>query len=145
MTRDLRFERFLRHPPERVWHTLTDSRALAEWYMANDFLPVVGRRFTFRTDPGPGFDGILRGTVLQVDPPRRLVYTFIGGSMRHETRVSWTLSSKDGGTLLRLEHTGFTGLADISVSFVLGFGWQRFLRNLPALLARLETSPSAGA
>ena len=29
------------------------------WLMDNDFEPVVGHRFTFRTEPTRGFDGIV--------------------------------------------------------------------------------------
>lgn len=134
MKRDLKLERFLRHPPERVWRALTDPQALASWYMDNTFRAEVGHRFQFRTDPGPGFDGLLVGEVLAVEPPRRLVYSFRGGFMKHETTVTWTLLPQDGGTMLRLEHTGFTGLTDAAVSLILGYGWNKFLNNLPACL-----------
>lgn len=138
MKRDLRFERFYPHPPERVWRALTDSQALAGWYMANDFQPVVGHRFTFRTDPAPGFDGVLRGVVTLVDPPHRLEYTFRGGWMQHDTLVRWILTPDDqGGTHLVLEHLGFTGLLDIAASPILGMGWARFLKNMPPLLDRV--------
>jgi Activator of Hsp90 ATPase homolog 1-like protein len=39
------------HPPGRVWRALTDSAALADWLMPNDFLPRVGHRFTFTLEP----------------------------------------------------------------------------------------------
>lgn len=134
MKRDLRFERFLKHPPERVWRALTEREAIAAWYMENDFKAEVGHKFYFKTDPGPGFDGKLYGEVIEVDAPRRLVYTFKGGFMRRETQVMWTLTPQEGGTLLVLEHTGFTGLVDAAVSFILGYGWQKFLKNLPGAL-----------
>lgn len=134
MKRDLRFERFLKHPPERVWRALTEQEAIAAWYMENDFNAVVGHKFHFKTDPGPGFDGLLYGEVLEVDAPRRLVYSFKGGFMRRETVVVWTLKPQDGGTLLLLEHTGFTGLVDAAVSFIIGYGWAKFLKNLPETL-----------
>ena len=50
MKRDLKFDRFYPHPPDRVWKALTDPQALARWYMDNDFQPVVGHRFQFRTE-----------------------------------------------------------------------------------------------
>jgi uncharacterized protein YndB with AHSA1/START domain len=56
------------HPVERVWAALTSSDALAVWLMPNDFKPVVGHRFTFRTKPAPGFDGIVHCEVL-LPPP----------------------------------------------------------------------------
>ncbi|MEZ4670455.1 MAG: SRPBCC domain-containing protein [Anaerolineae bacterium] len=135
MKRDLRFERFYKHPPERVWRALTEPEAIAKWYMETDFKAEVGHRFYLQTDPGPGFDGKLYGEVLEVDAPRRLVYSFKGGFMRHDTRVTWTLTDQAGGTLLVLEHTGFTGLVDAGVvSFIIGYGWAKFLKNMPGAL-----------
>ncbi|MCC6614826.1 MAG: SRPBCC domain-containing protein [Anaerolineae bacterium] len=137
MKRDLKFERFYPHPPERVWKALTDPDALAAWYMTNDFKPEVGHKFTFHTDPGPGFDGTLNCEVILVDAPHELIYSFIGGFMKRKTTVRWLLIAQEGGTLLRLEHTGFTGLTDAAVSFIIGSGWGRFLAQLPPLLDRL--------
>jgi uncharacterized protein YndB with AHSA1/START domain len=140
MKRDLKFERFYPHPPERVWKALTNPKALAEWYMENDFQPVVGHKFTFQTDPGPSFDGKLRCEVTLVDEPHQLAYTFIGGYMKRKTLVTWTLMPQNNGTLLQLEHTGFTGLTDVAISFIFGYGWQKFLRGVPQTLDRLAES-----
>jgi uncharacterized protein YndB with AHSA1/START domain len=38
-------------PIENVWLALTDANTLAKWIMANDFKPVVGHKFQFRTEP----------------------------------------------------------------------------------------------
>lgn len=141
MKRDLVFERLLEHPPERVWRALTESELMGRWMMATDFQPVVGHRFQLRTEPGPTFDGVLYGEVTQVDPPRLIAYTFIGGIMQYETTVTWTLTPQAGGTLLRLEHTGFTGLKDVIISHIIGFGWSRMLKDLPAVLDQLATTP----
>ncbi|MBZ0293942.1 MAG: SRPBCC domain-containing protein [Anaerolineae bacterium] len=138
MKRDLRYERFLKHPPTRVWRALTEPEALARWFMSNDFQPVVGHRFTLRTDPGPTFDGVLHGEVTLVDEPHRLAYTFRGGMMRYETLVTWTLTPQQDGTLLTLDHTGFTDLPDVIVSFIIGSGWRKFLAQLPAVLDTLD-------
>jgi uncharacterized protein YndB with AHSA1/START domain len=134
MKRDVKLDRFYLHPPERVWKALTDPKALAALYMDNDFRPVVGHTFTFHTRPGPGFDGTLYCEVVAADPPRLLAYTFIGGYMKRKTTVTWTLTPHEGGTLVRLEHTGFTGLSDVAVSFILESGWKTFLPALPKVL-----------
>jgi len=135
--RDLRYERFLKHPPERVWRALTEPALMGRWLMETDFEPTVGHVFQFRTDPAPTFDGILNGEVVLVEPPRQIAYTFIGGMMRHKTTVKWTLHPEDGGTRLILEHTGFTGLSDVAISGIIGFGWKRMLNDLPAVLDSL--------
>ena len=143
MKRDLTFTRVYRHPPERVWQALTDSRAIAEWLMPNDFEPQVGHKFQFRTQPAPGFDGIVHCEVLEVDAPRRLAYTWQGGPMRRPTTVTWTLTRVPEGTLLRLEHTGFEGLGGLATSFILGRGWKGLLRQKLAQV--LDRYRKAGA
>jgi uncharacterized protein YndB with AHSA1/START domain len=46
-------DQFLAQPPGRVWTALTDPVLLARWLMPNDFKPVPGHVFTFRTEPVP--------------------------------------------------------------------------------------------
>ncbi len=89
MNRDLHFEMQYPHPPEQVWRALTNSEALGQWLMLNDFKPVVGHRFQFRTKPAPGFDGIVQCEVMEIEPPARLVYTWTGGGV--DTTLTWTL------------------------------------------------------
>lgn len=103
----IRVDQFLGHPPTKVWRVLTDSDLLARWLMPNDFAPVVGHRFTFRTDPRPAqrFDGVVHCEVLEVDPPHRLRWSWRGG--RLDTEVSWALAAEGRGTRLFLEHSGF--------------------------------------
>src|SRR5438045_3841323 len=61
---DILQETFYSHPPERVWRALTDADAMAAWLMPNDFKPLLGHRFQFRTKPAPGFDGVVNCVVL---------------------------------------------------------------------------------
>lgn len=142
MMRDLHYERFFRHPPERVWYALTNREALASWFGESDFEPVVGHKFKLQTgDTGPGYDGILYCEVLEVEEPVRLVYTFRGGAMNHLTTVAWRLETVRDGTRLTLDHTGFIGLKDTLISRILDLGWRRFLGKLPGVLDELaETS-----
>lgn len=83
MTDSIRRELVFPQSREDVWRALTDSAALAEWLMPNDFEPRVGHRFTFRTQPNPqaGFDGIVHCEVLECAPPSRLAYTWAGGGI----------------------------------------------------------------
>jgi uncharacterized protein YndB with AHSA1/START domain len=138
MKRDLHFEILYPHPINRVWLALTDPVAVGEWLMPNNFEPRVGHRFRFRTSPAPGFDGIINSEVLEVDPPRRLVYTWTNGTMN--TRVTWTLKDTPEGTLLTLDHTGFEGVRGWMLSGMLGQGWRskKLAKNLAAYLAKLS-------
>ncbi len=40
--------------------------------MATDLRPTVGHRFTFRSDPAPWWDGVVRCEVLELEPRTRL-------------------------------------------------------------------------
>jgi uncharacterized protein YndB with AHSA1/START domain len=127
LKRDLHLERTYPYPPERLWRALTDSKAMNEWLMANDFQPIVGHKFQFHTRPAPTFDGTVYCEVLEVDRPRRLVYSWRSGQMRQPTIVTWTLEPIAEGTHLTLSHTGFEGLWGIAVSMILNAGWKRLL------------------
>ncbi len=58
-SRTLVIEREMPHPPEKIWRALTEGRLIGEWLMQNDFQPVVGHRFQFRSTPVPGWNGII--------------------------------------------------------------------------------------
>jgi uncharacterized protein YndB with AHSA1/START domain len=137
MKRDLTFEVTYQHIPEKVWRALTDPQAIAQWLMKNDFEPRVGHKFQFRVEPKPrGWTGIVDCEVLEVDPPRKLVYSWCGSGL--DTTVAWTLEPVAEGTKVRLEHHGFRGMRGWMVSKMLGKGWSSKIltKNIPALLER---------
>jgi len=79
-------EREMPHPPEKIWRALTEGQLIEEWLMKNDFQPVVGHRFNFRSTPVPGWNGVIDGEVLVVEPNSRLTYSW--GTMGMETAVT---------------------------------------------------------
>jgi uncharacterized protein YndB with AHSA1/START domain len=125
MKRNLTFSEIYPHPIERVWRALTDSNAMADWLMENDFKPEIGHRFQFHTKPAPGFDGIVNCEVLELHPPSRLAFSWKGGGI--DTIATFTLKPVPEGTHLRLEHTGFSGMKATMVSYILGGGWKKIL------------------
>ncbi len=68
--RALVVERVFPHPPQKLWRALTDGSLLAQWLLNNDFEPVVGRRFQFRREPMPNWNGVIDCEVSVVDPSR---------------------------------------------------------------------------
>lgn len=118
-------EREFNLPPEKIWHALTDAETLGRWLMPNTFRLEVGAEFTFSTKPAPGFDGVVRCKVLQIDPQRSLSYTWQGGGL--DTDVEWTLEPKNSGTLLRLRHHGFRGFKASLIRRILEGGWKSML------------------
>jgi uncharacterized protein YndB with AHSA1/START domain len=131
------------HPIGQVWAALTSSEALAAWLMPNDFAPVVGHKFTFRTRPAPGFDGIVRREVLELDPPHRMAWSWAGGNIA--TTVTFTLAADGAGaTRLRLRQVGFHGLAAQLTRRILAGGYPRLLgRRLPGYLDGAAGVPTA--
>lgn len=137
MASKLRFDALYPFAPEQVWVALTDRTAISEWLMPNDFEPVVGHRFTFTTKPAPGFDGIVHCKVLEVEPPRRLVYSWVGGGI--DTIVRFTLEREGDATRIVMEQDGFRGLRGFMISRLLGGGWKRMIHErLRAAASRVE-------
>jgi uncharacterized protein YndB with AHSA1/START domain len=130
---------FYPHPVSRVWDALVDSESLAVWLMPNDFLPQVGHRFTFRPTVQQDWTGVIECQVVAVEDQSRISYTWNNAPSHLETLVTFSLQPADGGTHLRLEHTGFAsaGKGGLDIRDMLGQGWNsRVLREkLPAFLS----------
>ena len=129
-------DQYLPHPPARVWRALTDPDRLARWLMPNDFAAVVGHRFTFRTDPRPGFDGIVHCEVLAMEHERLLRWAWRGATL--DTTVTWLLRVEGRGTRLFLRHDGFDPDDPLQrrASTIMGGGWRsHVMRALEAELA----------
>lgn len=102
----LSFEFELRHPPEKVWRALTDPDLMARWLLpVSDLALAPEASFTLHAPPQPGWDGTVNCRFLEIDAPRRLVYTWVVGDL--ETVVAFTLTATAEGTLMKLEHSGF--------------------------------------
>ncbi len=124
-------ERVFPHPPEKLWRALTESRLLAEWLLNNDFELTAGRKFQFRREPMPHWNGVIDCKVLVVEPLKRLSYTW--GSLGLETVVEWMLTPAEDGTHLRMEQSGFASEQDRAYKGA-KYGWQNFLNGLEQVL-----------
>ena len=136
-TDSISFEFDLNHSPEKVWRALTDPALLTEW-----LLPVVelklepGAAFSFKTQPYPGWDGIVKCRMLEIEAHRKLSYTWVVGDMEIDTVVTFTLTPTASGTRLSLVQSGFT--PDQKREFGgARYGWKMMGGKLVALLARL--------
>ena len=129
-TRSVVVERDLAHPPEKIWRALTQPHLIEEWLMKSDFKPVVGHRFDFRADWGS-----VDCRVLAVEPNKTLSYTWDTKDLR--SVVTWSLTPKGAGTLLRMEQSGFQPHQQ---QYYRGAenGWPQFFANLEQLLARMD-------
>ena len=103
--------------------------------MDNDFQPVEGHKFNFRFPPVANWNGIIESEVLAIEPNQKLSYRW--NSMGLESLVVWTLVPTSGGTLLRMEHSGFGPDQDAAYKGAT-YGWQNFLGRLEKVVAGLQ-------
>jgi|GEM_PF-76372 uncharacterized protein YndB with AHSA1/START domain/catechol 2,3-dioxygenase-like lactoylglutathione lyase family enzyme len=134
------------HPIERVWRALTSADALAAWLMPNDFVPQVGHRFTFHSQPQFDWNGVVFCEVTQLDAPHVVAFTWQGGGLP-VTLLTFTLRERGTGTHLRLEHSGFAagGPPALTVRDILRSGWgSKLLRKqFPDYLDQLAREDAA--
>jgi uncharacterized protein YndB with AHSA1/START domain len=133
-TRSVVVERIFPHAPEKLWRALTESRLIAQWLMKNDFEPVVGRKFQLRANPVPNWNGIVDCEVLVVDPLKQLSYSW--GSLGLGSVVLFTLTPAEGGTLVRMEQSGFRPDQEAAYKGA-NYGWQKFFGGLEQMLEGL--------
>jgi len=140
MTKVIKHQYFFPHPPATVWEYLTKSELMAQWLMKNDFQPIVGLDFQFRTGsiPGLNFDGIFYCKVLEVVPLKKLSYSWNSGpgngEITLESVVVWKLQPSEKGTEVFLEHSGFEKKENLDFYNGLMHGWVEKLQNIANLL-----------
>jgi uncharacterized protein YndB with AHSA1/START domain len=78
----LRFQRFLPHPPEKVWRAVTDTEHLAKWFPAEMSMTLaVGEEIAFGAfGDANGGDGV----ITEVEEPRVFAFTWNGEALRIE-------------------------------------------------------------
>ena len=128
-------EREMPHPPEKIWRALTQPALVSEWLMENDFRPVVGHKFNFRADPMPNWNGVIESEVLIVEPNKKLSYSW--SSLGLVSVVVWTLLATSGGTLVRMEQSGFRPDQEANYQGA-RYGWQKFIGGLERVVAGLQ-------
>jgi uncharacterized protein YndB with AHSA1/START domain len=146
MTRSIQHTLFYPYPPAIVWEYLTTPELMAQWLMPTDFQPIGGFDFQFRTSPIPkfDFDGIIYCKVLEFVANKKLSYSWKGGpgdgTITMDSVVLWTLTEKDGGTELFLEHSGFKILTNLPIFQAMEDGW---LKNMKKIAEQINISKHA--
>jgi uncharacterized protein YndB with AHSA1/START domain len=105
---DLVYTEILPHPLPRVWAALTTAAALRQWLMESDFEPRVGQEFRFICPPSPGIRGYVECKVLELEPMRRVVWSWLSTEDGEPTTVTIELEEVEAGTKLTLRHRGDT-------------------------------------
>lgn len=142
--RTLTIQRILPGPLERVWAYLTESDKRRQWLAAGPMELKVGAEFelVWRNDeltdppgtrpPGFGAEHRMASRITEVDPPRRLAFTF--GEAGH---VAVDLAPAGQRVLLTLVHSG---LPDRGTMLKVSAGWHA---HLDVLVARASGGQSA--
>ncbi len=139
----------LPHAPETIWKTLTSGELMGRWLgmVPTGFEPVVGNRFTYRTTPAGEWDGIIQCEVLDVIPNERFAYSWKGGhegnvgyGSRLDTLVTFTLKKAQGGTRLRLVHSGFVLPKNDTAHRSMSGGWRQVVSRIGAITGEQGSS-----
>jgi uncharacterized protein YndB with AHSA1/START domain len=127
MGRTLTKELFIRATPERVWRALTEKAELEQWFLTEalvDVRPGGALRFAWQQDA-------VVGRFSEIDPPRRLVYSWDEQHDLGATSVTIDLIPEEDGTVLRLVHSGFGSGPSWDATFTgTDTGWSQELENL---------------
>ena len=131
-------------PAERVFQALTDAAQLGRWF-GDVSCPVkvwqmdarLGGSYRYETEESStvALNGVnefkCHGEILEFDPPRLLVYTWIANwhkDKQRKTVVRWDLTSISSGTHVKVTHSGL-GEEKVAREDYRG-GWPSVLENL---------------
>jgi len=142
----LTIQRMLPRPIERVWAYLTESDLRRKWLASGDMELKVGAPFELvwrngelTSPPGKRPEGFgeehrMESRIIEVDPPRKLVFTWGKGS----GDVSFELEPRGERVLLTVTHRR---LPDRGMMVGVSTGWHAHLDMLVARLTGQEPGP----
>jgi len=130
-------------PPSRIFEALTDPAQLIRWF--DDLsCPVEfwqmdarpGGSYRYETKKGPyAVNGInvfkTRGEIIEIDPPRLLVYTWFANwhqDQGRKTIVRWDLTPTEFGTHVKVTHSGLAQEPEASADY--RGGWAGVVKKL---------------
>jgi len=104
-------ERVFNAPIKKVWHVLTDTRKMKEWYFPAllKFVPFVGSKFEFLDDGSPYQKEWI---VTEVKAGRKLAHTWSYKGYPGSSEVVFELFDAGNKTKLRLNHSGIESFPD---------------------------------
>ena len=128
---------YIRTTPEKLWQAITSPESTKDYFgvtVESDWKAGSSYRYTFANGKLAHF-----GTLLEVDPPRRLVQTFEheysdqhGGGPDDRSRVTWEIEPRGEVCKLSVIHDGWHRESKSYQSA--GEGWPKILSGLKTLL-----------
>jgi glutathione S-transferase len=133
----------IKAPPERVFQALTNSDQLRCWFKGAS-CPVkfwkmdarLGGSYSYANEKSnivvnEVSEFKCHGEILEFDPPRLLVYTWIGNwhvDPERETIVRWDLTPTQSGTHVKVTHSGLAEEPEARKDY--SGGWTGVVENL---------------
>ena len=136
-------EEFINAPPTQVWDLLAGADGIKQWLGPTTYEPRPGGPITFDVNHDSGQYHMF-GEVVTFDPPHTLAFTWTEHEAGKDpwpvaTLVTITLAAENGGTRVKLVHSGFEQLpADIAPaqfeSYTQGWAVRPVLQGLKTLV-----------
>lgn len=128
----LEYQAYIRTTPAKLWDAITNPEQTRRYFyglaVKSDWKPRSAIKHLL-----PDGNSQIEGTVLEVDPGKKVVHTFATtGESDAPTRVTWELEPMGSVTLLTLTHDDFDGETKTYQS--VARGWNRVVSGLKTLL-----------
>jgi uncharacterized protein YndB with AHSA1/START domain len=141
------YQVFIRSTPERIWEAITDPEFTMKYFHGSrvELKLVAGSEYL--STSADRSEVWVEGAVLEVDPPRRLVHTWLARydpeqATEEPSRVTWEIEDRgDGMCLLTVVHDKLEGAPKTAQS-VSGQGWMYVLSGLKTLLETGDPLPA---
>lgn len=108
-TQQVVVKKVYKHSRDRVWRAISRSEEIAGWFMQNNFELRRGAELTFQEEPslddcGEGYDGFIRGRLLEFEEGTSITWTFKTNLMNDDSVVTFSLADHVDGTELTIFH-----------------------------------------
>ena len=140
------YETYIRAAPERIWQAITTAEFTRQYFHATNIQSSwnVGERVEFTYDDGTL---VVEGEVLEIDEPRRLVYSWhvlYDPEARKErpSRVAYDIEPLGKVCRLRITHDDFD--RDSVLYPAISQGWSAIVCSMKSLLETGEALEIAG-
>lgn len=127
-------EEIVEASPEQVWQAITEKDKMKQWYFdLSAFRAEVGFEFSFTGKGSKGEEYIHHCRITQVEPKRKLQYTWAYENLPGSSLVTFELFPEGNKTRVRVTHEGLEtfpgGNPDFAVeSFTQG--WTELITKL---------------
>ena len=136
------YQVFIRTTPEKLWQALTDGEVTKKYFFG-ETIHSDWKRGSEWHSTGPNGSRDVEGTVLEADPPRRLVVTwhilYDAELSKEQSRVTYLIEKR--GEVCKLTATHELAEAPKTAQHVSADGWQLVLSGLKTLLETGEPMP----